>query len=171
MSDQSEFADVGDFHNKFGLYSVTHGGAVPQYITVGTIDFRIKFLCEELQEFLEGVGFSFKEGQGLYDFVRVQDWNRESSDHQMFDALIDLVYVAMGTAHLLGYPWLRGWELVQRANMSKVRAQSAEESKRGSALDVVKPEGWEPPDIEGLLKMYGFPLVIDEGTPDPEQEL
>jgi len=43
------------------------------------------------------------------------------------------------------------WNEVQRANMSKVRASSESQSKRGSSLDVIKPEGWRGPDIQGVL--------------------
>jgi hypothetical protein len=36
--------------------------------------------------------------------------------------------------------------------MQKRRAQSANESKRGSAFDIVKPDGWTPPDLTDLLE-------------------
>ncbi len=102
------------------------------------MDVRIKFLKEELDEFIEG-------------------W--ATGDHaQMADALVDLVYVALGTAHLLGYPWQEVWDAVQAANMAKERGKpDGSNSKRGSAWDVVKPEGWTPPDIATLLERYGFP--------------
>jgi predicted HAD superfamily Cof-like phosphohydrolase len=75
----------------------------------------------------------------------------------MADALIDLVYVAMGTAHLLGLPWEALWNEVQIANMRKVRAAAdASDSKRGSAFDVVKPPGWQPPNIKRILENYGW---------------
>ena len=57
----------------------------------------------------------------------------------------------------IGYAaWKELWNDVQRANLSKVRATSAEQSKRNSTLDVVKPVGWIPPDGEALItKFYG----------------
>jgi predicted HAD superfamily Cof-like phosphohydrolase len=135
----SNFDDVGDFHEKFGLDNVTHHGPGPRDVPADLLDFRRKFLQEELDEF---------------------DRGREAGDDaQMFDALMDLVYVAMGTAHLMGYPWQDGWARVQAANMAKVRAAAdGSDSKRGSAFDVVKPEGWRPPDIDGLLEQVGFTL-------------
>lgn len=132
----SDFGQVGEFHRKFGLRHFFHGpNKDPDR---GMLEFRHKFLQEELDEFTEGV---------------------EQGDHaKMFDALLDLVYVAHGTAHLLGYPWPAGWAEVQRANMAKERASSADDprSKRGHELDVVKPEGWTPPDIEAVLRLHGF---------------
>jgi len=40
---------------------------------------------------------------------------------------------------------------VHKANMSKVRARSNVEGTRGSVWDVVKPEGWEAPDLHDLV--------------------
>lgn len=133
----SNFDDVGNFHEKFGLDNVTHHGIGPRDLPSEYLEFRRKFLQEELDEFIEGI---------------------EENDHgKMFDALIDLVYVAMGTAHLQGYPWQIGWGLVQEANMKKVRGKpDGSNSKRGTQWDVVKPDGWTPPDIGGLLEERGW---------------
>lgn len=127
----SNFSDVGDFHEKFDLHRSDKNPGL-QETDPALLIFRAKFMQEELDEFMAGM--------------------ESGDDAQMFDALIDLVYVAMGTAHLKGYPWQRGWEAVQKANMAKVRAaKDGSDSKRGSAWDVVKPEGWTPPDIEAVL--------------------
>lgn len=135
----TDFTDVGDFHRKFDLHtSDGDAGEVP--VPKELVEFRLKFLKEELQE--------FEEGAEVWDHA------------QMFDALIDLVYVALGTAHLFGYPWDNGWRMVQEANMAKVRSTGDADplSKRGSSFDVVKPPGWKPPDIASLLLSYGFKL-------------
>ena len=129
--------DVGLFHTKFGLHETISGAAGPVPIPMGLLEFRLKFLKEELEEFEEGMD--------------------EDDMAKMADALVDLVYVAMGTAHLLGLPWEALWNEVQRVNMQKVRAaKDGSNSKRGSGFDVVKPEGWTPPDIQGVLKAFGF---------------
>ncbi len=131
---RSNFDDVGDFHEKFNLDSVTHHGAGIRFVPPDLLRFRIEFLREELRE--------FEEAADAGDTAK------------MFDALLDLTYVAMGTAHLHGFPWQVGWDEVQRANMSKERAHAAGDSKRGSTWDVVKPDGWKPPDIEGIVDAY-----------------
>lgn len=147
MQPLSNFDDVGDFHHKFDLTSVNHEGAGPREVTEELFEFRKKFLYEELDEFIEG----WEE----QDFVK------------MFDSLLDLVYVAMGTAHLFGFPWQEGWDAVQAANMSKVRAaKDGSDSKRGSSFDVVKPEGWQAPDelIAQFLRQKGFIVDAEEKT-------
>jgi predicted HAD superfamily Cof-like phosphohydrolase len=150
-----DFCDVGEFHQKFELpHALRDVG--PREVDTGLLEFRMKFLCEELQEFLEGVGLTFS--MSVWDMiVSNSNWNREKSHAQMFDSLIDLVYIAHGTAHIMGYPWHVGWAAVQRANMAKVRSDSdRSDSDRGSSFDVVKPPGWVAPDIAGVLAVYGW---------------
>lgn len=137
------FGDVGNFHKKFGL--PFHGEmqegddwnqVAPHLLDLSDNEFREKFMQEELDEYKLAV--------------------REGDLPKAADALCDLTYVALGTAHLMHVPFLRCWFEVQRANMAKERATSAEDdrSKRKHSLDVVKPAGWTPPDIEGALKEY-----------------
>ena len=133
----SNFSDVGWFHKKFDL-PVSYGA--PRNVDKDLLEFRTKFMQEELDEFAAA---------------------KTAADQ--FDALLDLVYVAMGTAHIMGFPWEAGWARVQQANMAKVRASAdASDSKRGSSWDVVKPEGWRAPDIAGLLDAFGWPTVCLE---------
>lgn len=127
----SNFEDVGRFHRKFGLPAEDWRAGKERDLPEELLQFRIKFLEEELEE--------FKRAAAQNDHV------------EMFDALLDIVYVAMGTAHLANYPWEAGWNEVQSTNMAKVRAQHASESKRGTAFDVVKPEGWVAPDLRRIL--------------------
>ncbi len=68
---------------------------------------------------------------------------------KFIDALVDLVYVAYGTAIFAGVSpvaWRECWDAVHDANMTKRRASNEGESKRRSSLDVVKPAGWKSPE-------------------------
>jgi len=138
----NNFADVGAFHEKFGLPNTQALGAGPiNYVNLeGMLEFRKNFLQEEFDEFVEGL--------------------EEQDMGKMADALIDLVYIAMGTAQMLGLPWDELWDDVQAANMRKVRAApDGSNSKRSSSLDVVKPAGWVGPDTNGILKAHGFEVI------------
>lgn len=120
----SGYLDVLKFHTKFEI--PTPAGVQP--LTPDVAQFRTIFLNEELVE--------FAQAHDKADVVGA------------VDALIDLVYVAYGTALLMGVTpeqWRKCWEAVQEANMAKVRCESAEASKRGHVLDVRKPEGWVSP--------------------------
>jgi predicted HAD superfamily Cof-like phosphohydrolase len=118
----SNWEDVKQFHRKYGVPV----SETPSLLSPEKLEFRTKFLREELNEFINGAS--------------------EGNLEKMGDALIDLVYVALGTAHMMGLPWQLMWNEVQLANMRKVRATDPSQSKRGSALDVVKPGGWKGPD-------------------------
>lgn len=140
----SNHSDVGDFHKKFGLHAVTEtsrgsdAGPTGAEADEHLMEFRTKFMQEELDEFKKG-----------YD---------EGDIAQMADALVDLAYVVFGTAHLLGLPWDDLWNDVQRANMTKERAAAdGSNSKRGSSFDVVKPAGWVGPRTADILSAFGFP--------------
>ena len=90
---------------------------------------RASFLAEEADEFLEA--------SMAGDLVGVAD------------ALADIVYVAVGTALTMGIPLAAVWDLVQAANMKKIKGMT----KRGIANDAVKPDGWVGPEagIAALL--------------------
>jgi len=123
-----EFEDVKAFYEKFG--QPTREG--PGIMTRSRTAERINFMQEELNE--------FKVGAMKQDVP------------EMADALIDLVYVAKGTAIEMGLPWEALWQDVQRANMAKVPGMTS----RGIVYDVKKPDGWEPPMTEEILKEYGL---------------
>lgn len=133
------FQLVAEFHRKFGL-PVTPGigcaswdRRAPALPDPDTFLFRLQFMYEELNEILA----AYRAG----DLAKVAD------------GLADLDYVLAGTAHFLGVPHDDVVREVHRANMAKERAAGAADarSSRGSALDVVKPEGWAPPDVAGVL--------------------
>lgn len=68
------------------------------------------------------------------------------------DALIDLVYFALGRLVEMGIPPQLVFDEVHRANMDKERGEL---SKRpgSEGYDAVKPEGWLPPDHTALLTL------------------
>jgi predicted HAD superfamily Cof-like phosphohydrolase len=155
----NDFHDVGDFHTKFGLPSVVDEGVYPRHPTRELLEFRLNFLLEEFLEIVKGAGAQLwvVESMDKPREFKVKLPDDQHWDHaQVFDGLIDLVYVSLGLAHIEGYPWREGWDRVQNANMSKERATEETASARGGTWDVVKPPGWTPPDIEGLLRDHGW---------------
>jgi predicted HAD superfamily Cof-like phosphohydrolase len=126
--------DIDDFHKKFG-FTKREVGNKPD---VSLLHFRLKFLMEELHEMKVDAGKDDLEG--------------------VLDAIVDLIYVALGTAWLLNLDVAGAWKLVHAANMAKVRAERAEDSKRKSAFDVIKPNGLEKPNISSLLHAHDLRL-------------
>lgn len=138
-----EFNDVRTFHKKFELLCFDE----PGHLSAGKLRERIEFMQEELDEFIEGAGFGYNlAGDIEFSNPGPQDLAKQA------DALVDLVYVALGTAVQLGLPWDHLWDDVQRANMSKVRGMT----KRGHKVDVTKPPGWTGPQTELILTANGY---------------
>lgn len=122
------FKDILEFHEKFEL---KYDGK-PRTLESELRHFRIDFMEEELVEYIEA--------------------SHSGDLAKQLDALVDLVYVALGTAHIQGFDFNEAWRRVHEANMKKVRAVVVTDSKRRSTYDVVKPAGWTPPDLSDLVK-------------------
>lgn len=135
-------ADVVAFHGKFGLTM----GRSPRRLTRRKAVERINFLAEELAELKTAVFNKDLPGQA--------------------DALVDIVYVALGTAAMMGLPWGELWDDVQRANMAKVRGVG----KRGNLEDVVKPPGWAPPNGSAILRKHGYDKESTGEADDKEHQ-
>lgn len=125
---------VHDFHQKFDL---PHNGEDVISGSSEMLNFRMEFIREEVNEFYNA-------------------WL--SKDRvAMLDALLDIVYVAQGTALFMGVTpeqWVKGMAAVQKANMAKEKPSPENPGKRNSPWDVVKPEGWVGPEAE-LRRILG----------------
>ena len=122
----SYFDAVRQFHMKvLGINDVKPTFQLPVEFTQ-----RVAFLEEEIEE----LGQAYCSN----DLVGVAD------------ALADLVYVALGTAHMMGIPFDQVFKVVHAANMQKMRGIT----KRGMVYDAVKPDGWVGPEeqIDSILK-------------------
>jgi len=91
------------------------------------LDFRIKFLQEELDE--------LKLSQ--------------NDPEEVVDALIDLCVVAIGTLDAYGIDSYKAWDEVLKANMNKRAGVKPGRPNPLGLPDLMKPEGWEPPSHEG----------------------
>lgn len=120
---ESEFNDVRAFQTKFDLPRAETPRLLPREHLIE----RFNFLNEELTEFRVALEAGDLAG--------------------IADALIDIVYVAKGTAVMMGLPWRELWNDVQRANMAKVKLEGLANYKK----NVGKPEGWVGPKTEEIL--------------------
>lgn len=113
------FEDVVKFHEEILGQPPS---AMPSLVSHEFVVERWRFMQEELDEFYNAAFDA--------DIVGAAD------------GLADIIYVALGTAYLMGLPMNDIWRAVQSANMRKVRGQT----KRGNAFDAAKPEGWVGPE-------------------------
>lgn len=123
----SMFEDIEAFGKKYDLPQLEEPGLLDEEL----MQFRYRFMKEELFETM--------------DAYHCEDIEA------VFDGLLDLAYVVLGTAWMMKLPFDEGWLRVHHANMQKVKVTNANESKRNSPYDLKKPEGWRPPYLEDLL--------------------
>jgi|TARA_R100001163_G_scaffold50392_1_gene37886 predicted HAD superfamily Cof-like phosphohydrolase len=128
MDKDTLIKDIDQFHKKFKFEKNDKVG-IPENNEL--VNFRTSFLVEELAEYTQAI--------------------TKGDSAAALDALVDIVYIALGTAWLFNLPFEKAWNEVQKANMSKVRTKS-KSKKRGTSFDVVKPKGWQAPDIEQIIE-------------------
>lgn len=148
--------DVEDFHRK----NIIDYAGKPRVLDFELAQFRLKFMREEIGEYERHVDAALNEldkltrppshriGEFAFDNANLVHHMAES-----LDALADLVYVVLGTAHLHGFDFRRAWMRVHIANMQKRRAEGpAATAEERIKLKMVKPPGWEPPRHEDLVE-------------------
>jgi predicted HAD superfamily Cof-like phosphohydrolase len=133
---RSMYEDVKDFHFKFGI--PVAGSGPCKMPAADIIEYRTKFLTEEVEEFMDACA--------------------EDNLAEAFDALLDIAWVAMGTAHYFGAPWDEGWAEVVRANMDRVTVtrENCPPEKQYRKDMVVKPPGWKPPQLLHVICDYNL---------------
>jgi len=133
--------DVAEFHHKFGIEQPI----LPRQMEHDMAVFRLTALLEEVREYGEALGFTVKTDFWL-DPRCIPDLEKQ------LDALVDLWYFGVGNALISGFDFDEAWRRVHDKNMSKERAlPDGSNSLRFSKYDVVKPEGWTPPDHSDLI--------------------
>lgn len=121
MTNHDWFQDVLNFHKQFGCYI----GSTPKQPDADNAVLRMRLIQEEFSE--------LKGSLLLADMPSIAD------------GIVDLIYVLVGTAICYGIDVRPIWNAVHEANMKKTGGGMREDGK------VLKPEGWQPPDVEGLL--------------------
>ena len=128
ITESNLILDIDRFHKKFGFEKNNKVG-IPDDPEL--VNFRTSFLMEELSEYTNAI--VKKDTAGA------------------LDALVDIVYIALGTAWLFNLPFDKAWKEIQSANMKKVRAKD-KTGKRGTKFDVIKPKGFREPNIERIIE-------------------
>jgi len=118
------FKNVKELREKFELPIASE----PTLLDRETLEFRVAFLMEEVRELVTA--------HNNKDLVAAAD------------AVVDIIYVAFGAALEMGLPFDELWNVVHKANMSKVKVTSEDLGKRGHVHDLRKPEGFVHPEIK-----------------------
>lgn len=118
------------------------------------LELRAKLIMEEAVETVAAMGYAahggFSEPYRPDDFQpddifkTFKQFNKPDFA-EAIDGLCDLIYVTLGSAVAWGVDLDPFFSEVQRANMEKLQGPKRADGKQ------LKPEGWRPPDIEGVL--------------------
>lgn len=146
------FDEVLAFHDKFGQ---PYDGP-PRMLSYEEAAFRINFLLEEVTELADALGFKvlsavhIKPLVSTVDGLTVEHAPVEPAAKRLaaaLDALVDLDYVTKGTVLLMGLGAAYGeaFDRVHQANLAKERAPTG-------TFKIVKPSGWQAPDLTDLVE-------------------
>lgn len=159
----SSIHDVANMHDKKGFKP--HRLSKPGFLKDDFMKMRLNFIMEELQELASACGYKW-----IVDFEKERIEfikNKPSNLEDALDSLIDIVYVTLGTADLMGFKapvvpnaktqfqtsiWWAAWTRVHEANMKKEMVRHTSESSRGFGIDLKKPKGWIKPTFKDLYE-------------------
>ena len=112
------------------------------------VEFQTKILNNK-----PGIKTNFKEYKFMVDTLEEElqefkDGYSNNSFNEMADALIDLIYFALGHCYRMGVDFDESFLAVHKANMNKKLATT----DRGE-VDAAKPKGWQEPKIKSIKEM------------------
>ena len=118
--------DIERMHKQYGVdeWVKNNPDELKEYL-----DFRLKFLYEELNETAIAVDARDPE--------------------EIVDGLIDLCVVAIGTLEAFNVDAYESWDRVAKANTAKQVGQKESRPNPLGLPDLVKPDGWKAPDHSG----------------------
>ena len=115
-----EFDKVKDFHVAFRCPIAEK----PVMLTLNRAEIRSEWMQSEIQEFIDS--------QSVYEQA---------------DAMIDLIYFALGTLVEMGVKPDKIFDIVHEANMSKLFVDGSIGSREGDGK-IIKPPEWQDPEPE-----------------------
>jgi predicted HAD superfamily Cof-like phosphohydrolase len=139
------------FHEKFGVPWYTDD---PQWPGPKRVALRERLMRDErnelvkawdaLNQYLLGAGYDDTVVRG---FDGPDSFNTDFRKYLAAVAreMVDEIYTIIGTAGEFGIDLAAVWDVVHRANMAKVGGGKDDQGK------VLKPEGWQEPDVEGAI--------------------
>ena len=122
--------DMNRMHKKYGVHEAIE--KLDKKELRAYLSFRVRFLQEELDELKKATK----------PMVPIDA-------EETVDALIDLCVVAIGTLDLFDVNAYEAWDEVLEANMNKKVGIKETRPNPLGLPDLIKPEGWTPPDHSG----------------------
>jgi predicted HAD superfamily Cof-like phosphohydrolase len=126
----SYFTDVRDWHQAFDVPVADR----PTQLDPERLSLRVRLMAEEWGEFCDELILGWT---GVADLANVA---KEAAD---------LVVTVLGTLAEVGIPFDQVWDAVHASNMAKLGPGG--QVKRRADGKILKPPGWQPPNIQAIL--------------------
>ena len=94
----------------------------------------------------------------MYTDLIVEEFNELAAainacdEVEAFDAILDIIVVCIGYGLSRGWPMVEGWQEVMESNLAKIGRDGF--VKRREDGKILKPEGWQAPDLKRVLADY-----------------
>ena len=135
---------VQDWHRKFGVLNRN----VPELADEQTDRLRIGLIAEELQEFVNALGFKWMSYETIQAWIQRSIPERHEGDLvKLADAIGDLLYVVYGAAVTYGIDMEPIFVEIHRSNISK----GEPEIVRAPNGKILKGKQWTPPNLISIL--------------------
>lgn len=94
-------------------------------------------------------------GEEVSELLRA--W-KQRDDVEAFDGALDTIWTLVAFLIAVGFPAALGWNEVAQTNINKIDPATGKVLKRGDGK-VLKPAGWEPPNLRRVLNDHGFRAI------------
>ena len=92
--------------------------------------------------------------------------SREACEAEVFDAILDGIWVLVGLGLAMGLPLNAGWLEVRRSNLEKIMPTG--QVRRRADGKILKPDNWTPPLLAEVL---GLHRAAENSNTDLRKEL
>lgn len=152
MSDNSTDA-VRAFHEAFGFHTADHPSVPPDQIRAERARLIAEEAAEAISEILSGHPDAYDLFLDLCEIFedRARPHDRRPDPVKVARELADVEYVIAGAAVNWGVPLAAVFAEIHAANMRKLGPAGPILNEHGKAM---KPDGWYPADIDGLMRDY-----------------
>lgn len=143
-----------------GMALPTH----PRRMTRADVEFLVKMNCGELMELLVTVTAPQEDPCQLLMRLALEAERPAALTQEVLgddvavmaeqvDALVDVAYYNLNGAAKVGFNVDQVFQVVHRANMAK-RSPEDGQFHRNTEGKVVKPEGWQEPDVKAVVERW-----------------
>lgn len=109
--------------------------------------------CDQTTNTLNSSQYIMYQKLIVEEFWELQAGIKSGDRIEQLDALIDILVVTIGAIHSMGANGEEAWREVMNTNFAKIDRETGKVRKREDGK-VLKPVGWEPPNLKPFLKEY-----------------